>query len=181
MISLPNTTGTGIVMGSGSNYLATSFTLAAWVHRVGAGTTINTGSWTSYVNGVQDGISFVTTNSLQVRTPDTTSLQGVGIGIGVTSAAAKSGAWNGFVSEVCIWNTVLDATEVAALAKSKIIGTPLQIRPAALQGYWQLNEAGHNVGLPLTAKFIQDRSGKNNHGTAFGKVSGSAEYILSYQ
>lgn len=97
--------------------------------------TIGTGTW-AHVAGTFNG----TTNFVH--------LNGVA-GTGVAARSAPAGVdamwvgrtdgavfyWNGDIAEVAIWNAILDASELAALAAGV---SALLIRPTALVGYWPL-------------------------------------------
>jgi len=90
---------------------------------------------------------------------------------------------NGKMSEVAIWSCRLSATEIALLAKSKVKGIPLQIRPASLKGYWPLDDIAD--GISGDGETFADRSGNGNNGTGDdgGNNSGltcKAEEVLSY-
>jgi len=144
---------------------------------------LNTGSWKLYINGALNATALVTSATATTRTPDTSSTQGIGIGIGVTSAGARTGAFYGYITDVAYWSTILNATEIYQLYQSNQKYMPLQIQPSSLQVYYPLDDLGDNVGRPtsgVSASIIQDRSGRNRHGTPYLKVSGSAENFLSY-
>lgn len=138
-----------------------------------------TGSWKVYINGVAEASGAIS-GAIGVRTPDTSSKQGVGIGVAITSAAARSGAFLGQISEVCMWNCALDAVAVSQLAKSRIKGLPLQISSSVLQGYWPLDETSDGATVSTTANAVLDKSGRLRNGTAFGTITGRAETVLSY-
>lgn len=262
MLQFPNTSGTGINVGTASIFNIQSFTVACWVHRLGAGTVVstgaggqtnsepiftggvaevdtlglnciwflgydpspnkftadfedannglnhpltftatsasfgwpvhvcvtynnssskNTGSWTGYINGIADSSSSILSTTASIRTPDSASRQFACIATTASSSGGRSGAFLGRISEVCIWNTALSPLEVSLLAKSKIIGIPLQIQSASLQGYWPINHAtsGSTLTSGATSSVI-DRSTQKRHGTPFGTITGFPEYILSY-
>jgi hypothetical protein len=141
---------------------------------------LNTGSYKLYINGALDNTSYVWSTNDKYRSPDTSSRQLVGIGVGITSNGTRNGAFNGLISDVAMWNAPLNDDEIALLAASKVKGTPMQIRPQLLKAYWPLNETSDGATAP-TAKFsIRDMSGNNRHGSAYGTIIGKAENVLSY-
>jgi hypothetical protein len=141
----------------------------------------NTGSWALYINGVLDATTDVTSSTLTVRTPDTSSTQGVGIGVAITSTAVRSGAWLGTISEVAVWSSVLSPAAVFQLAKGSLKGMPTQINSSSLQGYWPLDHTVEGGTVSTTAGAVLDKSGRNRNGTAFGTIVGKAETVLSYR
>jgi hypothetical protein len=72
---------------------------------------------------------------------------------------ATGQALQGNMADTALWNVVLSATEIAALAKGI---RPPQVRPAALIGYWPLD------GLQSPEP---DLSGNRNNGTLTGTVN----------
>jgi len=142
---------------------------------------LNTGSWRGYINGVLDSTSLVTSTNANVRTVDSGSRQFMCIATAATSNGARTGAFLGRISEVCIWNANLSEPEINMLAKSKISGIPLQIRSGSLQGYWPLNEMSSGSSYTSgTAKSVIDQSNKGKSGTPFGTITGFPDYISSY-
>ncbi|MFH1360041.1 MAG: LamG domain-containing protein [Candidatus Omnitrophota bacterium] len=109
-----------------SSYTATT----AWQHIVAVrdvDATPDTITW--YVNGVSQGTNNC---SLAVNTSSTT------LSFGQSGSAGQF--FDGRVTELAIWNTELNSTDVGLLYKSYIKGMPLQIRPANLQAYWPFDD-----------------------------------------
>ncbi len=89
--------------------------------------------------------------------------------------------FDGTINEVAIWDTVLSATDIEILYKSKIKGMPLQIKPDNLVAYWPLDDICD--GCDLAGATFLDRKGTNN-GTGYDANAsggqGKGEEILSY-
>lgn len=121
-----------------------------------APTTLATGTW-AHICGVFE--SSVSRTCYQDGVPGTTAggssvpsgLDETNIGIRADGAVP----WQGRIAEAAIWNIVLNAQEVAALAAGM---KPGLIRPDALVGYWPL----YGVSSPE-----QDASGNGNHMPVF--------------
>lgn len=99
---------------------------------------------------------------------------------------ANIGGWgddtfnmDGLIGEVYVWDGVnLSASERGLIVNSKIKGIGLQIQPAALKGYWSLDD--HPDGTNLVNEVFTDKSGNGNNGTTNGGIM-NAEEVLSYQ
>jgi hypothetical protein len=142
---------------------------------------LNTGSWKSYINGVLDRTTTITNTNANIRTVDSGSRQFACIATAATSNGVRSGAWLGVVSEACIWNADLSESEVNMLANSKISGIALQIRSGSLQGYWPLNEVASGSTLTSGAtRTVLNRGPFPRNGTPFGTITGFPDYISSY-
>lgn len=140
----------------------------------------NTGIWTGYVNGVQDGTLTITGIPTFID-PRSDSIQKVGIGVAINSTGTRTGGWNGNIMEVGFWkNKVLTAAEVKAISDTKIKGFMRQIQKGSLNGYWQLDETADGATVSTSAGVIKDRSGSGNNGTAFGTITAKADVLLSY-
>lgn len=166
-----------------SNNSILNNTMSHFVVMYDNSSSLNTGSYYIYINGSLNATKLLTTSSHNVRTPDTTSTQGVGIGIAISTTRAQTGAFYGYITDIAIWNSILNQDQITQLYSAKKKGMPLQISPETLQGYWPLDDLGDNQGRPtsgVSASMIQDRSGRNNHGTPYLRISGSAENFLSY-
>lgn len=84
-----------------------------------------------YVNG-----KLVGTGINSVLTPSALSHAGVGVGyIGST----RTNHADGVITDACVWNTVLRADELQAIAQGY---SPKTIRPLNLVAYWPLNTPG---------------------------------------
>ena len=124
--SAPGDPVTVITRAGGSAAITTTtaaYSINTWHHACGVWAAID--SRTAYLDG---GNSATNTTS---RTPaglDVTY-------IGARAAQTPTGFMRGRIAEVGLWNVVLDADEIAALAKAV---SPLLIRPASLVAYWPL-------------------------------------------
>ena len=155
-----------------------SLTVNVWQHVVltwdGSSTAANAHY---YINGTEPSY-LTTTNGSGTKNSDAllpfligNSFNGVGSG-------------DHIITEVGLWNVVLNNSEIQALAKSRVKGIPLQIRPSALVGYWPLDDFPDGLASGATLG-IRDRTKNNNNGTqGFATGGGNntflAEQILSY-
>ena len=100
----------------------------------------------------------------------------LGFHIGNRSNGART--FDGFIRECAVWNEVLSDYD-ATLLNSGVSGTPKQIRPGALMGYWALDDFSDGAAATGTAS-IRDQSGNENHGTPTGNPISRAQSTLSY-
>lgn len=130
-----------------------------------------------YVDGALDSGGLTTTSG----TTATTSNE---VNIGKQNIGGFERFFDGSITEVAIWNTVLTVEEISLLASAKVKGMPLQIQPSNLQGYWPLDDQPD--GTSFDGDTAVNRSGNSNNGTGDdgGNNTGltaKAEEILSYQ
>ena len=123
---------------SGAAAGATTITSNVWHH--GAGTFTSATARAVFLNGVSDGTN---TTSITPAAPTNTEIGRFGSG---------GNFWDGHIAEAAMWSAILDAGEIAALAKGF---SPLLIRPQSLEAYWPLigrNSPAHDSlgGFPLT-------------------------------
>jgi len=86
----------------------------------------------------------------------------------------------GNLSELAIWNVVLDSGEIANLSQSRIKGLPYQIRPSALKAYWPLDDFANGINA-LGSGSIIERSGNGLNGSPTTNApTGVAEEVLTY-
>ncbi len=125
-----------------------------------------------YVDGIETSYQ-TTTNGDSTRQSDAAFNQHIG------NTSSVNLTFDGIITEAAIWNVVLTTLEIENLAKSRIKGIPLQIRPDALKAYWPLNEYSENSAVTVSAR---DLSGNGNVGTpsSFATNAGRAEMVLSY-
>lgn len=88
-------------------------------------------------------------------------------------------SWNGFLSEVAVYNTNLTTIELLNLNKSKMKRIALQIRPANLAYYWPLDQ-NFEGSTDNTANRLFDLSGNKLPATAVGPCRYAAEHVCSY-
>jgi len=115
-------------------------------------------------------------------------LVGSGNFAGVTNASngklvsGNPAGWlfNGYMTEVAIWNAILTPIEMKNLAKGKVKRTPLQIRPNDLIAYWPLDSLKATTSATTTNLF-RNLARNENHGTPDSTgLKGVAESVLSY-
>lgn len=88
---------------------------------------------------------------------------------------------NGKITEVAVWNTVLDAGEITTLAGADIKGIPLTIQSSNLMAYHPLDD--YKSGSAINTKTFRDLSGVGNTVVgvdADGDSSVIEETALSY-
>jgi hypothetical protein len=141
-----NNSGTSIDPGSNS------LTAGVWSNVIA--TYIDSPGLNAYVNGVSDGFTGSTTPLATSGNPTT-------IGA-LYSSGSPSLFFNGMIADVGMWNVILAAGEIAALAAG---ARPYTIRPGSLVGYWPLD------GL---ASPEPDLSGNANNGTLTGTALGAS-------
>src|SRR6185295_11848793 len=92
-------------------------------------------------------------------------------------------AFNGSITELAIWHSVLSSTDIYLLANSRLKGIPLSISPSNLKAYWPLDDQPN--GTSGDGDTFYDLSGNANHGTGNDGANNTgltayAEEILSY-
>jgi hypothetical protein len=137
------------------------------------------GRWSGYVNGIIDGTSGFA-GTANVRTPDYTSRQGVGIGIALNSTSGRQGAFNGYIWDCAFWDTPLTSGEIYQLALAKQTYMPLQIRPQNLKAYYPLDETNNLSVVNTGIGFILDRCPIGGSGRMSGIATGYASDWNSY-
>lgn len=148
-----------------------------WTH-VGASFDISTNTATFYINGLQDST-------------DTTTDDPVGNGTGNiligcrvdTPDTNRNQFFQGDISEVAVWDTLLTDTDFALLGISKLKQMSLQIKTAGLQGYWGINDGPH--GTSADGNTVYDFSSFSNNGIGDNGANNTgllweAEQVLSY-
>jgi hypothetical protein len=113
--------------GTGTTSQATgTTTLSTTAYQQIAGTFASDAATEIFYNGVSEATAAAPTNSsITVNQTE----------IGVLQRTSAAQFWDGDIAECAMWNAVLDAAEIAALAKGY---SPLLIRPANLVAYWPL-------------------------------------------
>ena len=146
--------------------------LGVWQHLAYTydGTALSIGAHI-YVNGVETPYNAPT----EGLTP--TSNLGQTISIGGRGDDTRS--MDGFITEVAVWSTTLSVQEIQILASSRVRGTPYQVRPDMLQGYWPLDDFSEGIAAAGSNSII-DRSGKGLNGTPDAGPLALAEQIISY-
>lgn len=121
-----------------------------WQHRLftGNGGGVGATTYAGYLNGVASG-GGTTTGPLPAATTGNFT-------IGERTFAASQGFVGGRIAEAAIWNIVLTAGEISALAKG---ARPNTIRRSALLGWWPID----GIQSPEP-----DFSGNKNNGTLTG-------------
>lgn len=152
----------------------------AGVHTLSIGTWYNiiltydsSAGLAGYVNGVSDGTDAADGNLL-VRT----AILAVGNDFNTGGRLLT-----GKVSEVAIWGTVISASDIELLSKSKVKGMPYQISPSNLLLYAPLDDFSDGTALNTDAGGYVDRSGNGNDGQGVDADNDStniAEEVLSY-
>lgn len=125
--------------GSDTAVSASGFTANTWYHA--GGTWASAASRTAWIGGTAGSAD--TNSRTPITNPNRTTLGALRQNGTLTSFH------NGWIAEAAIWNVVLDAAEMGALAKGVI---PKLIRPASLVFYAPLlHSAGINLkGAPLS-------------------------------
>jgi len=144
-----------------------------WSHVLvtGDGTTNFTGIHI-YVNGAE--ISYGSTANGVTLTDNSADP----IIIGNNDAGTVS--FNGQISEVAVWTSVLTAAQIAALYNGRgVHGTPLQTSFSTLQAYWPLDDFGDGTALSGTGT-VHDRSVNAFNGSQTNGPIGKASSIVSY-
>lgn len=118
--------------------------------------TFNSGTGTMYLNGAK-----VASGSFS---PAISNNALVNLGIGNENLLGNP--WNGYITDVTIYNTSLTANEVTALYDEGIGGVPLL--PQNLAGWWPLNGNAN------------DYSGNLNNGGSVGKMAFTSSWTSGY-
>lgn len=125
-----------------------------------------------YVNGIEvtyaaqtNGVSLAN-NSTQV------------LAIGNTNTA-NAQTFDGQISEVALWDSVLSLYEIRQLAFSRVKRIPLQISLSNLKAYWPLDDFS-NGSSASGSNSIRDLSPEQRHGTPANSPLGYSEEVLSY-
>lgn len=140
--------------------------------------TDGTGRYSGYVNGILHGTSGFA-GSANVRTPDYTSRQGVGISLALSSTSGRNGGFNGYIWDCAFWDTPLLSGEILQLASGGLAYMPLQIRPRNLKAYFPLDETPHLSTVSTGSFAMIDRASLT--GARFsGLATGYASDYLSY-
>lgn len=124
--------------------------------------TVDTTGVLFYVDGTQTSYGTSTTGVGAINSDAALSVA-IGNQIDLTNAS------DGRLSEVAVWDVILNATEIAQLSKSRVKNMPLQVRPASLMGYWPLQECAS--GSTCSSTFI-DYSGNGNTCTPSNSPTG---------
>lgn len=98
--------------------------------------------------------------------------------IGNNPAGART--FDGYITEVAIWNKVLSQTEVNQLSNlnfMRVKGSAFMVSPANLVAYWPLDDCPDTAGC--ATNFI-DRGKNRIDGTPSNYPTGLGEKILSY-
>jgi len=106
-----------------------------WVHFVVTYTYTDTNSFRLYSNGViMTGVWISFPTNAAGSAGFCLGINGDGGSIGGTA-----GRWTGSTSEICIWNKILNTTQIGMLRTSKIKGICRMIEPASLRVYYPLD------------------------------------------
>lgn len=125
-----------------------------------------------YINGVET--TYATQTNMVTPTDNSAST----IEIGNRNSDMLRG-FDGYITDVAIWNVILTPQEIRLLANSRVKYTPLLIETQSLQAYWPLDQVADGVTNLGTNVFL-DMSGKGNHGTGKNLLKGKSEEVLSY-
>ena len=98
----------------------------------------------------------------------------------IGNGSGGTGTFNGFISEVAIWNTVLSAEEIKLLHAARVKGLPLTIQKSSLKGYWPMDNYENN-GVATVSGSLIDRSLFTNNGSPSGNPVGKADDFVAYQ
>lgn len=127
-----------------------------------------------YVNGTEIGNSTTPSGDIVNETS--------GLGIGSQPDKTSFGMFNGYISDVAIWNTNLSADEIKILALSRVKGIPKQMQPANLILYLPLYDYpdgtsgdGDTFYDDVSRYQFTGDDGANNTG-----LTATAEAVLSY-
>ncbi len=155
----------GIYDGTNSHYGTTTVTDGQW-HHVGYTYNEITTETKIYVDGVEE-MSF---NNAQTATA--TDL--ISLGQEFDSGLSKGNYLEGKVTEVTIWNEVLDSAAISLLMSSTVKATHPQ--RSNLMGYYPMNKVcGDNLTI------MDDISGNNFHGKLSGTIFNDGVNVQSIQ
>ncbi len=107
-----------------------------------------------YVDGQVNSISFGSENTLSANEID------------IGEFESQGAMFNGYISNVQIYNTTLSSNELGAIYHEGIGGAPID--PQNLMGWWPLN--GN----------VQDYSGNNNNGQISGGLTFTSQWLNGY-
>lgn len=155
---------------------ANTFIVGTWGHVVFTYDNSSTANSPKiYWNGILQTLTTITTASGTVISEANSNLY-----FGEDGTGTPSGQFVGPISELAIWNVILNQDEVNNLALSKTKRIPLQIHPNNLLAYWSLDDY---VDLAVVASggTLYD-SGKNriNMFSNNNSNSGFSEQVLTY-
>jgi hypothetical protein len=97
--------------------------------------------------------------------------------IGNNNAATVT--FNGYISDVAVWTSVLSAADIQQLFRGKLHYMPLQISPSTLKAYWPLDDFADGVTLTGTDT-VKDRSPSAFNGSQTNSPVSKAAQIVSY-
>ena len=155
----------GIYDGANSHYTTTTITDGQW-HHIGYTYNEATNETKIYIDGV---VEQTYTNS-QTATPTTL----YSLGQEFDSGLSKGNFLEGKLTEVSIWNEVLDATDVALLMSRTIQNN--HPKRANLMAYYPMNNV---CGDDLTV--VKDISGNGFHAKAFGSIENDGVNVQSVE
>lgn len=120
----------------------------------------------------RDGIEFAYATSANNTTPTDNSAGALRIG----SNNGTTRVFDGFISEVAIWDSVLPLGDIKKLA-SGVRRVPLQTSVAPKR-YFPLDDFGNLQAIPTTAGLIRNRAvGIVDNGTQSGGATGRGDFI----
>ena len=128
-----------------------------------------------YIDGVSVNVTESSTPAGTVTSDDNN--------IYIGNRPNESRPFDGAMSDVACWDTILTAGEMALLGKSRVKGMPLQVDPSNLQMYLPLDDLAD--GAAADGVTLEDRSSNGNDGTGDDGTNNSgmtavAEVVLSY-
>lgn len=129
-----------------------------------------------FINGVETTYSTTDEGSGTLDQDDSAGTANIG-------SRSTSTVFDGQIDEVAIWSVVLTADEITKLAKSKVKGMPLQIRPASLAAYWSLDEQSDGTSGDADSFFDKTANANTctgNNGADNLGLTAKAEEVLSY-
>lgn len=155
----------GIYDGTNSHYGTTTVTDGQW-HHVGYTYNETTNETKIYVDGVEEA----TFNNAQ--TAVTTAL--ISLGQEFDSGLSKGNFLEGKVTELTVWNEVLDSTDIALLMSATVQST--HPKRGNLMGYYPMNKVcGDNLTI------MNDLSGNNFHGKISGDIASNGVNVQSIE
>lgn len=155
----------GVYDGSNAHYGTTTVTDGQW-HHVGYTYNEITNETKVYVDGVEE-ISFNTTQTALVTAT-------ISLGQEFDSGLSEGNYLEGKVTEVTIWDEVLDNADIALLMSSTVKST--HPKRANLMGYYPMNKV---CGDDLT--IMNDVSGNNFHGKISGTIASDGVNVQSIE
>lgn len=124
-----------------------------------------------YVNGVETGYAAVGGGSGVLNDDDA-------IAFCIGNRAALDRTFDGFISDVAVWDVELSLSEIKMLSQAKVKYFPLQVRPGNLKAYFPMDDRPDGQA-PTDTGAVRDRVGAN-HGTPSNGPIFRAENALSY-